>query len=228
MAEKQYRQHRFTREPGSTELFVVRHGESAAVVPGRPIPSVDGQDDPALAPDGREQALRVAERLAGQRIDAIYVTPLRRTAETAAPLAERLGLTPRVEPDLREVFLGEWEGGEFRPRMAEGDPIGLKMLAEERWDIIPGAEAQDAFRSRVRTGIGRVIDAHPDQRVAVFVHGGVIGELIRHAVGGGRNFAFVGADNGSISHVVVLGERWALRRFNDTSHLSEAFDLPTP
>ena len=62
-----------------------------------PFPLVDGRSDPALAPEGREQAERVAARLAAAGIDAIYVTTLRRTAETAAPLATRLGLVPAVE-----------------------------------------------------------------------------------------------------------------------------------
>ena len=87
------------------------------------------------------QAERVGERLAGQPIDAIYVTTLRRTAQTAAPLAARLGIEPVVEPDLREVYLGEWEGELFRKQVAEGHPLALQMVTEERWDVIPGAEA---------------------------------------------------------------------------------------
>ena len=67
------------------------------------------------------------------------------------------------------------------------------------------------------------------QRVAVVAHGGVIGEIMRLAAGGGRGFAFVGADNGSISHLVLHGDRWVLRRFNDTAHLSDGMDIdPEP
>ena len=220
----EYRQHRFSRPPGATELFLVRHGESAPVVPGREIPQVDGHDDPALAPDGRHQAERVAERLADQEIDAIYVSTLRRTHETAAPLAARLGLTPVVEPDLREVYLGEWEGGAFRRHVAEGHPTAAEIFARERWDAIPGAEATEALGARLRGALGRITAAHPDQRVVVVAHGGVIGEVVRMAAGGGRGFAFVGADNGSISHLVADGDRWIIRRFNDTAHLG-GFDL---
>ena len=66
--------------------------------------------------------MRVAERLAAETIHAIYVTKLQRTAQTAAPLAEKLGLIPRVDPDLHEVHLGEWEGGLLRRKAAEQDP----------------------------------------------------------------------------------------------------------
>ena len=224
MAEISYRQHRFRRPAGSTELLLVRHGESAAAVAGARFELVDGHGDPALAPQGLRQAEHVAERLADQQIDAIYVTTLRRTVETAAPLAARLGLVPQVEPDLREVHLGEWEGGLFRQRIAEGDPIAAQMFAEERWDVIPGAEPQADFAARVAAAAARIVEAHPDQRVAVFAHGGVIGQLL-HQVVGGRPWAFVGSDNGSVSHVVAAAGRWTLRCYNDTSHLGGGFDL---
>lgn len=226
---KSIRQYRFRRPAGSTEVFLVRHGESEAAVEGKSFPLVDGHGDPALAPEGREQAERLAERLDGQDIDAIYVTTLRRTAETAAPLAARLGLEVRVEPDLREVFLGEWEGGSFRHHVAEGHPAALRMMEEERWDAVPGGEPAGQFRARVRAGLERVVAAHPEARVVVVTHGGVIGELVREAVDSSRPFAFVGADNGSITHLVVSGRRWVVRRFNDTSHLADGFDLdPEP
>jgi probable phosphoglycerate mutase len=225
MTERQYRQSRFRRPPGATDVILVRHGESEPAVPGKPFAMVDGHGDPALAPDGRDQAEAVGARLADQGVEAIYVTNLRRTAETAAPLAARLGMAPVVEAGLREVHLGEWEGGLFRQRMAEGDPVGQRMLAEERWDVIPGAEPQDAFAARVRAAVHRIVAAHPDQRVAVFSHGGVIGQLLSEAAGGGRPFAFVGSDNGSISHLVATPERWVVRRFNDTSHLGPGLDL---
>lgn len=221
---EQVRQARFRRPPGATELVLVRHGESMPAVPGESFDLVDGQGDPALAPEGVEQAERVGERLAIEGgIDAVYVTSLRRTAETAAPLLQRVaGLEARVERDLREVHLGEWEGGLFRVKVRDLDPVAVRMLEEERWDVIPGAEPADAFRARVRAAIGRIHGAHPDQRVAVFTHGGVIGRILSDATGA-RPFAFNGADNGSISHVVVHGERWMVRRYNDTSHLEGGF-----
>lgn len=227
-AEREYRQARFTPPPGSTELLLVRHGESAPARMDLPFPTVDGHGDPELAADGRRQADLVAQRLAGERIDSIYVTTLRRTAQTAAPLALRLGLSPQVEADLREVHLGAWEGGLFRQKVAENHPLVQRMLAEQRWDVIPDAEPAERFAERVRAGIERLAARHPDQRVAVFTHGGVIGQVLALA-SGARPLAFVGADNGSISHLVVAGDRWIVRRFNDTAHLDREFSTaPTP
>jgi probable phosphoglycerate mutase len=222
LAAGQVRQFRFVRPPGATSLLLVRHGESAPARRDVPFSLVDGQGDPELAPIGREQAQRVADRLAAEPIAAIYVTTLRRTAETAAPLAGRLGITPAVEAGLREVHLGDWEGGLFRLRVAEGHPIAKRMITEERWDVIPGAEPAEQFAARVRSSLRRLAGRHPDQTVAVFTHGGVIGQALAQAAAS-RPFAFSGADNGSISHLVVTAERWLVRTFNDVAHLHSGF-----
>jgi probable phosphoglycerate mutase len=219
---REYRQSRFQRPSGACELLLVRHGESAPARDDQPFPLVDGHGDPELAPAGREQAFRVAERLEHEDISAIYVTTLQRTGQTAAPLAERLGIEVRVEPDLREVYLGEWEGGAFRRHIADGHPIAQQMFAEQRWDVIPGAEPADAFASRVRGAISSIATRHPDETVVVVSHGGVIGQVLALAAGI-TDFTFVGSDNAAVSHVVVTGDRWVIRRFNDTAHLGMAF-----
>jgi probable phosphoglycerate mutase len=92
------------------------------------------------------------------------------------------------------------------------------MHQEQRWDVIPGAEPSAAFARRVRAAIERIAAAHPDQRVVAVSHGGTIGEVLAQAAHS-QPFAFAGADNASISQVVISKERWAIRRFNDTAHL---------
>lgn len=220
----EYRQHRFTLPPGATEILLVRHGESAPAREDRPFPLVDGQGDPPLAEFGEQQALRVADRLEHEDLDAIYVTTLQRTQQTAAPLAARLGLTPVVEPGLREIMLGEWEGGLFRIRVAERDPVAVRMFETERWDVIPGAESTEAFAERIRESVERLAAKHIDRRIAVFSHGGTIGQIVSMATGS-RPFAFVDGDNASITQLVVWGSRWLVRRFNDTAHLDMRFTL---
>ena len=223
-ADRAYRQLSFPAPDGALELLLIRHGQSEAYVEGVPFPLTGGQGDPPLSALGHAQARKVSDRLAGARIGAIYVTTLCRTAQTAAPLAERLGLVPLVEPDLREVHLGEWEGGLYRKMVAEFHPIAQRMFAEERWDVIPGAESLDSFDGRVRAAIGRLAAGHPGQRVAVFTHGGVIGQALALA-SGSRPFAFNTADNTSISRLIVTADRWFVRSFNDTAHLDAAAGL---
>jgi probable phosphoglycerate mutase len=218
-----YHQRAFVLPPGATEIVLVRHGASEPAVAGQPFPLLDGHGDPALAPEGEVQAALVAERLAAEPLAGLFVTTLKRTAQTAAPLAARLGLEPVVVPELCEVSLGEWEGGEFRVRMAEGDPIAVRAVVEERWEVIPGAETMEALAQRVRAGIDAVVAAAgPGVTVAAVVHGGVIGEVCRQATES-RPFAFVHSDNGSLTRLVVLdGGAWLLRSFNDTAHLTSA------
>jgi len=217
-APRRFPQARFAAPPGACEFLLVRHGQSEDAVEGESFTRRDGHADPPLSELGRRQAERLADRLVTEHIDALYVTTLRRTAETAEPLAARTGITPGVEPDLREIFLGEWEGWVFEQKFVDRDPVALQMVREQRWDLAPGCEPLDGFRARVRAGIERIAARHVDQRVVVVVHGGVIGEVLAQATGS-EPWAFVGADNGSLSHLVVTGDRWVLRRFNDTTHL---------
>lgn len=217
---KEYRQTRFERPPGATEILLIRHGESRAATPDDPFPLVDGHGDPELHANGREQARRVGERLKGQPITAVYVSNLRRTHETAAPLCAHLGLEPRIDPDLREVFLGEWEGGLLRIKAHQNDPIIQEVFAKRRWDVIPGAESPESLTERLSRSLNRIAAAHPDQLVAAFVHGGVIGHILSDATGA-RPFSFNGADNGSISHIVMTEGQILVRRFNDSTHLHD-------
>jgi 2,3-bisphosphoglycerate-dependent phosphoglycerate mutase len=215
-----YRQRAFAVPHDATELIVIRHGASAALEPGESFELVEGHGDPPLAPEGREQAERVAERLRGEPLRALFVTPLQRTAQTAAPLAAATGLEPAVLGDLREVHLGEWEGGEYRRRMHERDPIAMRALIEERWDVIPGAEPMERLAERVGAGVDAMLTAiGPGGVGAAVLHGGVIGELCRQ-VTRSRPFAFIHADNCSVTRIVAFptGHR-LLRSFNDTAHL---------
>lgn len=221
---REYRQHRFRLPADATEILLVRHGASAPVRAGELHPlDDDGHGDPELAPEGLEQADAVAERLVEEEVSAVFVTGLQRTLQTAAPFLERTGLEPVVVPELREVHLGDWEGGEFRMRMQDGDPLAWQAVAEERWDLFPNAESMETFAARVKAGVERVADGiGPGATGAAFVHAAVIGEICRQATAS-RPFAFIHAENGSISRLVVFGDgRWLLRAFNETRHLPQA------
>ena len=223
-APVEYRQTRFTLPLGGTHLFIVRHGESEPFRVGEPTPLMDGHGDPPLDPQGHKQASQVAARLARQPLAAIYVSTLQRTSQTAAPLAEATGLRPVVEPDIRELYLGEWEGGVYRIRREENHPEWQRVVADRTWDVIPGAEQEVDFAQRLVTAINRISARHPNERVALFTHGGVIG-MISALATGGKMHLLSESDNGSLTHLVVVGERWQLRRFNDTSHLAPDLDL---
>ena len=219
-----FRQHSYQPPEGATEIILVRHGESRAASQENPFPLVDGHGDPELHANGEQQAVAVGEALKSENIAAIYVTSLQRTVQTAAPLAAHLGLETRLEADLREVLLGEWEGGVLRMKAAAGDPIFIRMQAEQRWDVIPGAESWETLNARVTAGLARIHRAHPDQKVVAVVHGGVIGHILAHATGASP-FAFNGADNGSISRIVMHEGGIKVRSFNDNVHVQSTLHV---
>jgi 2,3-bisphosphoglycerate-dependent phosphoglycerate mutase len=220
-AEKRalHSQQRYALPRGAREIILVRHGASASEDPTKLTFGTLVLADPPLSPAGRAQADVAAKRLEREPITHIFVTPLHRTHATAAPLAERTGIVPVVIPELREAYLGDWEH-EFYVRAAAQDPLLKRMLIEESWEVIPNAERMSDFAARVRSGVAKVVEALEEGSTGVaFVHGGTIGELCRQATGS-RPFAFFAPENTSISRLVVHRDgHWALRTYNDVSHL---------
>ncbi len=214
---RQYPQTFFQPEPGACQVLLVRHGQSAPFIDGEPFPLVDGQGDPPLSPLGLWQAEQVGRRLATEPIDAIYATSLQRTVQTATPLAGALGREVAIEADLREVFLGAGEGGFFRKMSADGHPSIEAMRANREWGEVEGAESNTQFAARTIPALQGLADGHPDQLIAVFVHGGTIGSLLGHALGINM-FSMMGSRNSAISHLVVNGPQWIVRSFNDAGH----------
>jgi probable phosphoglycerate mutase len=217
---ERYPQRAWALPDNATEVLLVRHGASQDAIPGEPFEMVEGHADPALSPIGEQQAALVGARLAADPPDTLFVTSLRRTVETAAPLVAATGLEATVIPELSEVHLGEWEGGELRIRTAHGDPLVRTIFEQQRWDVIPGAEPMEVFEERTRRGLFRIVELTGPGRVAVaVVHGGVIGELARQATSAPR-LSLIHAENTSITRIIVFADgRWLLRSFNDTSHL---------
>jgi probable phosphoglycerate mutase len=202
----------------ATEIIVVRHGSAAFRGDSSEI-LIGGQSDPPLAPRGHEQARIVAECLRDVEAGALCISTLTRTAETAAPIADVLGLTPIVVPDLREIMLGAWEVGGLAAR---DDALVDEVFKSERWEIIPGAEPMKDFSARVTAALTEVAAAAGDSPAAIAVtHGAVIAEACRQATGSSA-FAFLGADNTSITRIVRHADgTLTLRSYNETSHLRD-------
>jgi probable phosphoglycerate mutase len=198
-----------------TELLLIRHGESAPVVPGSPESL-----DPPLSETGREQAAALARRLAGRDLDAVYSSDLARARQTAEALVASRGLAVGERADLREVHLGDWEEGEFRRRAAVGDPEFLAFLTAGRWEAIPGAESDEALRDRIQAACVELAAAHAGGSVAVVCHGGVINAWLARQLGTHRSMV-VSIDNTSVTSLRTDGERWLLLGVNDTHHLGD-------
>jgi len=213
-----YPQTSFSAPAGSTRITLVRHGQTEAADADNPFPLKNGHGDPNLTELGEQQAVAVADRLERETIDAVYVSSLIRTHQTAAPLVSRINKTPIEEHDLREIFLGAWEGGLFRKMLAEEHPAAMKFRETYEWGHVPGAETNADLVTRTSEALSRIHQGHAGQHVVCFVHGGVIAALCSHATRG-QLFGFAGADNCSIHRVVLTPDRWFLRSFNDSTHL---------
>lgn len=207
----------FVAPDGASTVLVVRHG---AVDPPAPDGLIGGRSDPGLNARGREQAAALRARLAQEPIVALFTTQLCRTGETAAVILADHALEPIELPALAEVYLGEWEGHGIHERGARADAEFVRVMAEQRWDLIPGAEDGEAFAARVRAGLTQVADAGVEGGVAVTVtHGAVIAEICRQ-VTGSEPFAFLTSANASITRLVRMPDgRWVLLSFNETEHL---------
>jgi probable phosphoglycerate mutase len=217
-----YPQHFFEPPPNAGQVLLIRHGQSQPYNPASPFPLVDGHGDPPLSPLGEFQAELVGQRLASEPVAAIYVSSLTRTHQTAAPLAAKLGMTPSVEPDLREVFLGDGEGGKFREMSANDHPAALELRRTSEWGSVPGAETNQQLTDRTVGAVRRIAAAHPDELVAAFCHGGVVAAVLGYAMQVGA-MDFIGARHTSVSHLVIENpgddpQQWTLRLFNDGSH----------
>lgn len=214
----------FATPEGARELLLVRHGAVTAMPEDGSDIVVGGRSDPPLNDAGREQAAAIAEALAEEPIGAVFASPLRRTGETAAPLVARTAHEPVVVTDLTEVFLGDWEGRQLAARAANGDPEFRRVLTEQRWELIPGAETAAAFAERIRRGVDAVAAAaEPGELAVVFSHSAVIAEVLRQ-VTGSEPFAFMQVSNGSFTRLVHMPDgRYVLVSFNETSHLPAAW-----
>ncbi|QSI48749.1 bifunctional RNase H/acid phosphatase [Thermobispora bispora] len=149
----------------ATSLLLIRHGETPFSVEKR----FSGVGDPALTPNGVAQAEALARRLAGEQVDAIVSSPLKRARQTAEAIAARTGLTVEVEEDLRETDFGAWEGLTFA-EVRQGWPDLLTAWLRDPEAAPPGGESFAATARRVERARRRIIEAHPGRRVAVVSH----------------------------------------------------------
>lgn len=121
----------------------------------------------------------MANYLSTEPIDAIYTSPMRRASQTAAPLARVFGMEAIVEDDVAEYDRHSSEYVPIEELKASGDPR-FHELTSGRGDGLDDAEE---FAERVLRALGRIIDDHPSQRVAVVCHGGVINLFLASILG---------------------------------------------
>ncbi|SAL27978.1 phosphoglycerate mutase [Caballeronia peredens] len=207
----------------TTQVLFIRHGETD----WNRIKRIQGHIDIPLSEHGFLQAEQLGQRLAREgRIDAVYSSDLQRAQQTARPFADALGLEVRVSNGLRERFYGAFQGH-------DSDEINDKFPAEYvEWQTRdpgfapPGdGESQRVFYHRVVHAMEPVVAAHPNGRIAVVAHGGVLDCVYRFAMKlplqEPRNWPLL---NCSINVVDYRNGGAAVVSWGDIAHLSTDTD----
>jgi broad specificity phosphatase PhoE len=166
--------------PGpTTRLLLVRHGATPLTAEDR-FSGAIGVD---LSDEGRAQVERLAERLAGEPLAAVYASPLGRTVETAAILARPHGLPLAHRDGLREIGHGRWEG--LTRREVEGRfPEEYAAWETDPFTFAPeGGESGLAVLARALPVLREIVVAHEGQRVLVVSHKATLRLLLSSLLG---------------------------------------------
>ena len=154
----------------STRLFLLRHGE----VESRYHRVFGGRIDMELSPNGHQQACLLADYLRPTRMDALYVSPMKRAQQTLIPLTPHCQRAPTVLPGLCEVDFGDWTGLGWQQVREQFQVEPFEWLAKLEQAAIPNAESIQQFRDRVEPCLRQILREHSGQTVVVVCHGGVI------------------------------------------------------
>jgi broad specificity phosphatase PhoE len=197
-----------------TIFHLVRHGEHALqgrIIAGR-------TNGIGLSPQGRIEAQALAERLARDRIEAIYASPLDRTRETAAILAERLDRPVAIREDLIELDFGEWTGLTFD--QVRADPRWLPWQSCRSIAAIPGGESWRQVQDRTVGAIFDLRRAHPDGTVVLVSHGDVIRAALLFVLGMPLDlYNRIEVATASISTVRIDNHQIRVPALNERPHL---------
>ena len=200
-------------ERQGTLLLLVRHGETpttGTVLPGR-APGLH------LSDRGRDQAERVAERLSGLPVDALYSSPLERACETAEPTAARTGLAVKHDDGLLECEFGEWTGAAI-----------AELAALPEWQTVqhspsefrfPNGESFPEMQARIVGALEVMRAAHAGGVIVCFSHADPIKAAVAHALGTPLDlFRRIVISPGSVSAIsLVEGKDPAVLMVNSTS-----------
>ncbi len=160
-------------------LLLIRHGTTAWNQQAR----YQGHGDPPLNRSGRAQARRLARAMGGLRLDAVYSSDLRRAMATAAPLAQARGLPVQVEPRLRELNFGAWDGCPAEEVTAADPDFWQAWRADPVTLAPPGGETLRELWDRVAAALADIYRRHPAGTVAVVTHGGPLRTVLAGLAG---------------------------------------------
>lgn len=195
-------------------LILVRHGETPW---NREHRLQGGGSDIELGERGREQAGQLARALRGERINAIYSSPLKRTLETARPIAGYHSLEVIPEPDLKELHTGQFEGMLLGNM---GQSLSQYVVEREQgggFPKFPGGESLTDLHERVSAAVDRIRARHTDGVVVLVGHSFVLLTIICHLMDMPlSHLRKLRLETGGASVLHLENERTCLMSFNNT------------
>jgi alpha-ribazole phosphatase len=150
-----------------TDLILIRHGETDWNIEGR----YQGQSDVPLNSTGIKQAQDLAQQLRHEPLDAIYSSDLARAKGTAEILSRINGAPLFLDPRLREIDQGEWEGMLFQDIRSRFTEAFEERLRDPLQVAPPGGETVGQVRQRVLEAVDEIVDHYPRGLVAIVSHG---------------------------------------------------------
>ncbi|HKJ39450.1 MAG TPA: histidine phosphatase family protein [Anaerolineales bacterium] len=150
-----------------TQLCLIRHGQTDWNLEGR----YQGQSDVPLNKKGLAQAHSLIETLNGQKFDAVFTSDLMRARQTAEPIADKLGITMQIEPRLREIHQGEWEGVLVDDIKARYEKIWSQRTVDPANVRPPGGETVREVATRVYAALDNISRLFPNGHLLIVSHG---------------------------------------------------------
>lgn len=150
----------------ATRIYLIRHGATSLSAEDR----FSGGTEVDLSETGRWQAALLAKRLAGDRICAIYCSPMRRTVETASILCQPYQAQPILRDGLREIHHGRWEMMS-RAEVEAQHPEEYASWQQDPFTFAPeGGESGVMVMARALPVIREIVLSHSGETVAVVSH----------------------------------------------------------
>jgi broad specificity phosphatase PhoE len=211
----------------ATRVFMVRHGDTVLSAEDR----FAGVTDVELSEKGREEARRLAERLKGEKISAVYASPLGRTVETARILAAPHDLEVQTCDGFREISHGHWEGMK-RHEVEEKFPEEMAEWEKDPYTFAPsGGESGLAVTARALPALIALVRQHPAENILIVSHKATIRLLLSSLLGfDPRRYRDNLDQKPAALNIVDFRDptRARLTLFNDTSHYDEDTIPDTP
>ena len=164
-----------------TKIILIRHGESL----GNAKKMLLGHTDLDLTELGYRQAEATAKALEGEKIDAVYSSDLLRAMNTAKPNAALRGLEVIPDVELREIYLGDWEGRSVEDVMEQygRDTYLNDWVANYGTFVMPGGESTWECGERFLREVKRIAEANEGKTVLIVAHGAVIRSFFANILG---------------------------------------------